>query len=157
MFWNVIYAKVRIRASNLDSFCDSLETYRYFRLSLKAESEHQVQEPVGTKDKVSSLKEAMEFMAEPITDEATREREKDSMRVRMELMILRIQRDFIKALESEEDPKFKFKVDRWTRSEGGGGITCVLQDGHTFEKAGVNISVVHGKIPPKAVAQMNER
>ena len=96
-------------------------------------------------------------MAEPITDEATREREKDSMRVRMELMILQIQRDFIKALESEEDPKFKFKVDRWTRSEGGGGITCVLQDGHTFEKAGVNISVVHGKIPPKAVAQMNER
>ena len=34
----------------------------------------------------------MEFMAEPITDEATREREKDSMRVRMELMILRFQR-----------------------------------------------------------------
>ena len=57
----------------------------------------------------------------------------------------------------EENPKFKFQVDRWTRSEGGGGITCVLQDGHTFEKAGVNISVVHGNIPPAAVAQMNTR
>ena len=50
-----------------------------------------------------------------------------------------------------------FKVDRWTRSEGGGGISCILQDGNTFEKAGVNISVVHGMIPPAAVAQMNAR
>ena len=33
----------------------------------------------------------------------------------------------------------------------------MLQDGTTFEKAGVNISVVHGKIPPQAVAQMNAR
>ena len=49
------------------------------------------------------------------------------------------------------------QVDRWTRSEGGGGISCILQDGHTFEKAGVNISVVHGNIPPAAVAQMNAR
>ena len=48
-------------------------------------------------------------------------------------------------------------MDRWTRSEGGGGISCILQDGNTFEKAGVNISVVHGMIPPAAVAQMNAR
>ena len=31
------------------------------------------------------------------------------------------------------------------------------QDGHTFEKAGVNVSVVHGIIPAAAVAQMNAR
>merc|ERR1711983_347563 len=96
-------------------------------------------------------------MAEPITDEATRTKEKDSMRIKMEMMMLRVQREFIRALENEENPQFKFQVDRWTRAEGGGGITCVLQDGHTFEKAGVNISVVHGKIPPAAVAEMNSR
>jgi len=96
-------------------------------------------------------------MAEPLTDAATREAKKDSMRVRMEMMMMKVQRDFCKSLENEENPIFKFQVDRWTRAEGGGGITCVLQDGHTFEKAGVNISVVHGKIPPAAVAEMNSR
>ncbi len=37
--------------------------------------------------------------------------------------------------------------------------TCMisLQDGHTFEKAGVNVSVVHGRLPPDAVKQMNAR
>merc|ERR1711899_142767 len=96
-------------------------------------------------------------MAEPLTDAATREAKKDSMRVRMEMMMMKVQKDFCKSLENEENPMFKFQVDRWTRAEGGGGITCVLQDGHTFEKAGVNISVVHGKIPPAAVAEMNSR
>ena len=53
--------------------------------------------------------------------------------------------------------KNNFKVDRWTREEGGGGISCVLQDGKVFEKAGVNISVVHGRLPPSAVKQMKAR
>lgn len=100
---------------------------------------------------------AIHWMAEPLTDAATREKNKNSMRVRMEMMIMKIQRDFCRALENEEHPQFKFLVDRWTRAEGGGGITCVLQEGSTYEKAGVNISVVHGKIPPQAVAQMNAR
>ena len=39
------------------------------------------------------------------------------------------------------------QVDRWTRPEGGGGVTCILQNGHVFEKAGVNVSVVHGNLP----------
>ena len=51
----------------------------------------------------------------------------------------------------------KFRVDRWTREEGGGGVTCIIQDGHVFEKAGVGVSVVHGLIPASAVAQMNAR
>jgi len=41
--------------------------------------------------------------------------------------------------------------------QGGGGITCVLQDGTVFEKAGVNISVVYGDLPPAAVQQMKSR
>ena len=32
-----------------------------------------------------------------------------------------------------------------------------VQDGHTFEKAGVNVSVVYGNIPAAAVQQMNAR
>lgn len=41
--------------------------------------------------------------------------------------------------------------------QGGGGITCVMQDGEVFEKAGVNISVVMGNLPPAAVQQMKSR
>lgn len=100
---------------------------------------------------------ASQFMCEPITDKETLEDNKDDMKTKMELMIMRIQQEFCEALEREEDPRYRFQVDRWTRSEGGGGISCILQDGNTFEKAGVNISVVHGMIPPAAVAQMNAR
>lgn len=38
--------------------------------------------------------------------------------------------------------------------QGGGGISCVMQGGGVFEKAGINISVVHGNLPPGAVKQM---
>lgn len=64
--------------------------------------------------------------------------------------------DFCRALEAEE-PYKKFYVDRWTRKEGGGGVTCVLQEGDTFEKAGVNVSVVHGVLPADAMRQMRAR
>lgn len=67
------------------------------------------------------------------------------------------QHDFCRALEAEEEPDTKFVVDRWKRKEGGGGITCVLQDGMVLEKAGVNISVVTGNLPPGAVQQMKSR
>ncbi len=67
------------------------------------------------------------------------------------------QADFCRALEAEEDSGAKFFVDRWLRPEGGGGVTCVLQEGATFEKAGVNVSVVHGSLPPEAVQQVLPR
>ena len=41
----------------------------------------------------------------------------------------------------------KFKEDVWTRPEGGGGRTRVIENGAVFEKGGVNISAVHGKLP----------
>lgn len=97
------------------------------------------------------------FQAEPITDKEKLLEDHDSMRTKMELMIMRVQTEFCRALEAEEKSGHKFLVDRWTRSEGGGGITCVLQDGTVFEKAGVNISVVTGDLPPGAVAQMRSR
>jgi coproporphyrinogen III oxidase len=45
------------------------------------------------------------------------------------------------------DGKAKFKEDRWDRPEGGGGHTRVIENGNVFEKGGVNISEVHGKLP----------
>jgi len=102
-------------------------------------------------------REHSDFMAEPLTPKAMLEEGKEDMKVKMELFIMKIQADFCRALESEEDPDNKFKVDRWTRSEGGGGVTCVIQEGKTFEKAGVNVSVVHGVLPPSAVGQMRAR
>lgn len=97
------------------------------------------------------------YMAEPITDPDILLDEENDMKTKMELLIMKIQADFCKALESEEYAGQKFKVDRWLRNEGGGGITCVLQDGEVFEKAGVNISVVKGHLPPQAVQQMRSR
>lgn len=110
--------------------------------------------------KVSALQPVINvqnFMAQPITSVDKLQENLDDMKVKMELLILKIQADFCKELESLEDDDYHFKVDRWTRKEGGGGITCVLQDGIVFEKAGVNISVVSGILPPGAVQQMRAR
>ncbi|KAE8213562.1 hypothetical protein CF327_g2930 [Tilletia walkeri] len=76
------------------------------------------------------------------------------MRVRMESYIKELQHRIVTALGTEE-VEGHFIVDSWLRKEGGEGISCVLQDGKTFEKAGVNISVVHGKLPPAAIRQMS--
>ncbi|PRD36540.1 UNVERIFIED_CONTAM: Coprox [Trichonephila clavipes] len=95
------------------------------------------------------------FMAEPITDKKILLQDRE-MKTRMEIMILNVQSEFCKALEKFEDTQ-KFKIDRWKRPEGGGGITCVMEDGDVFEKAGVNISVVHGILPPAAAQQMRAR
>ncbi len=45
------------------------------------------------------------------------------------------------------DGKAQFKEDIWERPEGGGGRTRVIENGNVFEKGGVNISGVHGKLP----------
>ncbi len=45
------------------------------------------------------------------------------------------------------DGKATFKQDLWQRPEGGGGRTRVIENGGVFEKGGVNISAVHGKLP----------
>ncbi|MGK0251075.1 MAG: coproporphyrinogen III oxidase, partial [Gammaproteobacteria bacterium] len=45
------------------------------------------------------------------------------------------------------DETAKFQEDLWKRPEGGGGRTRVIENGNVFEKGGVNISQVHGKLP----------
>jgi coproporphyrinogen III oxidase len=51
------------------------------------------------------------------------------------------------------EPEKKFIEDKWQRAAGGGGISCVLEDGLVFEKAGVNFSHVMGdNLPATASA-----
>ena len=45
-----------------------------------------------------------------------------------------------------------FVRDVWTRPEGGGGVTRILEDGGVFERAGVNFSDVQGEHLPQAAS-----
>jgi coproporphyrinogen III oxidase len=74
------------------------------------------------------------------------------MRLRMEQFIKENQEKIVKELEALDGKKFH--VDKWERPAGGGGISCVLQDGNVFEKAGVNTSVVYGVLPRAAITKM---
>jgi len=74
------------------------------------------------------------------------------MRKTMEALVTRLQKDICGAVSAVEGRPFG--ADAWQRAEGGGGITCVLQDGEIFEKAGVNISVVQGTLTPEAARAM---
>lgn len=56
--------------------------------------------------------------------------------------------DRITAKLEEIDGAAKFQQDLWERPEGGGGRTRVIENGNVFEKGGVNISAVHGPLPP---------
>ncbi|KAG8450297.1 hypothetical protein GDO86_002810 [Hymenochirus boettgeri] len=94
------------------------------------------------------------FMAPPVTPlEGLRS---PDMKSRMELLIMETQAEVCRAL-AEVDGGASFIVDRWQREEGGGGISCVLQDGKVFEKAGVNVSVVHGFLSEESIRQMKSR
>ena len=45
----------------------------------------------------------------------------------------------------------RFLHDSWQRAEGGGGTSCLLEDGNVFERAGIGFSHVLGnKLPPSA-------
>ncbi len=60
--------------------------------------------------------------------------------------IQNLQDQICKGLE-DIDGVAKFREDVWERLEGGGGRTRVIENGKVFEKGGVNISAVHGKLP----------
>ena len=46
-----------------------------------------------------------------------------------------------------------FLHDSWQRPEGGGGISCVMEEGNVLERGGVNFSHVSGdRLPPSASA-----
>jgi coproporphyrinogen III oxidase len=61
-----------------------------------------------------------------------------------------LQRRIVQAMEALDAP---FRQDTWTRPEGGGGTSCILEEGKVFERGGVNLSRVQGSaLPPSASA-----
>ena len=63
--------------------------------------------------------------------------------------LLNLQSKIISMLETFDNTKFI--DDKWDRSEGGGGITCLLENGSVFDKVGVNFSDILGdKLPAAA-------
>ena len=68
------------------------------------------------------------------------------MRDRFNQYIEKLQ-DKITSKLKDLDSIATFKEDVWERDGGGGGRTRVIENGAVFEKAGVNISAVHGKLP----------
>lgn len=106
-------------------------------------------------DEGDILERCRGFMSPPVTDISVLQELKGEMRTRMEMLIMETQADFCRALQEVDGGTFK--VDRWERKEGGGGISCVMQDGKVFEKAGVNVSVVFGNLTEEAAKQMRSR
>jgi len=50
-----------------------------------------------------------------------------------------------------------FKREEWERTEGGGGLSCVIEQGNVFERGGVNYSHVFGLgLPASATAARPE-
>lgn len=101
------------------------------------------------------------------------------MRKQVEEYILTLQDSIVGAFEELDPSATPFKRDSWMRAQGGMGKSCVFasppvtssftsfsSDGGVshvtnenqaypiLEKAGVNISVVHGILPPAAIRQM---
>ncbi|KAJ7114079.1 Coproporphyrinogen III oxidase [Mycena epipterygia] len=82
-----------------------------------------------------------------------------SMRIKMEEYIISLQNRIVLAFEALDPASPPFKRDSWIRAEGGSGQSCVFtapMDTTTsiLEKAGVNISIIHGTLPPAAIRQM---
>ncbi|KAI0632342.1 Coproporphyrinogen oxidase [Trametes polyzona] len=86
------------------------------------------------------------------------------MRQRVEEYISKLQDDIVSALEKLDPNAPAFKRDAWLRAQGGRGLSCVFAvpvpppgvapQETVLEKGGVNISVVHGMLPPPAIKQM---
>ena len=61
----------------------------------------------------------------------------------------KLQSKIVEAIELVDGKNFL--QDSWQRPEGGGGNSCLLEDGNVFERAGVGFSHVLGtKLPPAA-------
>lgn len=69
--------------------------------------------------------------------------------------LLGLQKLIVARIEQVDGKQFRHDV--WDRPEGGGGISCVLEDGHVLERGGVNFSHVFGpSLPPSASAHRPE-
>jgi len=71
----------------------------------------------------------------------------------MERLVGGLQEEISAALE-RADGAARFGSDSWERPGGGGGLTRVLADGALLEKAGVNVSRVHGALSPEMARKL---
>jgi coproporphyrinogen III oxidase len=67
--------------------------------------------------------------------------------------MLRAEQSRLVAEFERYDRDGRFRVSEWNRSRLGGGRACVLEGGRVFERAGVNVSLVHGDRVPPAIAE----
>ena len=69
--------------------------------------------------------------------------------------------NYVKKLQVEITSEFEkidgsslFSDDKWSYKKGtGGGITKIIENGKLFEKGGVNISSIGGKLPKDIIKQ----
>jgi coproporphyrinogen III oxidase len=89
----------------------------------------------------------------------------DDQQLAAQTWFRQIRDDICSALEKLEDegtgpaPAGRFERTQWDRPDpsgehGGGGVMSVMK-GRVFEKAGVNISTVHGQFSPEFAKQIN--
>lgn len=66
-----------------------------------------------------------------------------------------LQKRIVAGLEQLDGKSFLH--DAWERPEGGGGLSCVIEEGNVFERGGVNFSYVYGSgLPASATAARPE-
>ena len=66
--------------------------------------------------------------------------------------LLTLQENIISMVNNYD--KQNFLKDEWSRKEGGGGISCILENGEIFDKVGVNFSDILGDHLPKAATNL---
>ena len=71
----------------------------------------------------------------------------------MDARVREAQEEIVAALEAADGPG-RFGRDAWERPGGGGGVARVLSEGALLEKAGVNVSRVHGRLSPELASRL---
>ena len=80
-----------------------------------------------------------------------------TMREKMAEFVCVLQDEIVSTLEALDPSAQVFLRDEWQRPQGGSGKSCVFSSqtpASILEKAGVNVSLVHGTLPPAAMKQM---
>ena len=67
---------------------------------------------------------------------------------RVKQFLLELQNEIVARLEQVDGGRFR--RDEWQRPQGGGGLSCVIEDSAVFERGGVNFSHVFGDGLPQS-------
>ena len=75
--------------------------------------------------------------------------------VQVKEYLTNLQDSIVNGLEQADGKSFH--RDKWKRPEGGGGASCVIEEGNILERGGVNFSHVYGSgLPASATAARPE-